>query len=89
MLNRLLWISLLMLLWIFLCAIFITRLLGQDEDVVTYAYAGTCRDEAWSKYGENGSPSEEDILSFDPESPKMACNIYQWFGTVRSISRKQ
>ena len=84
--RALLWISLLMLILILVCAIYTTRVLGHDVDILKYASVGACRDGARDVFTRPlagiSPPSEEEALSFDPESSKMACNLILWFGTV-------
>jgi hypothetical protein len=84
--RALLWISLMMLILILACAIYTTRVLGHNDKILTYASVGDCHDgerEVFTKpLAGIRPPSEEEVLSFDPESPKMACNIVVWFGTV-------
>merc|ERR1719487_126532 len=80
-LRALFWVAVMTTLVILVCSIFITRTIGQRWTVREYAHTGRC-----SGVPEYHTRPREEVYDdpyFDPvESPKLACTILEYFGTV-------
>jgi voltage-gated sodium channel len=84
--RALFWVAMLTTLVILVSAIFITRTLGQGK-ALEYAYYGECRDD--SRFYTRPLTDVELVelmgkpeLYSEHESPKLACSLLNWFGTV-------
>jgi voltage-gated sodium channel len=78
--RALFWVAIMTILVILVCSIFITRVIGQRDTVRQYAFEGPCQEVPY--YYTRPRPAGSDPY-FDPvESPLLACQTLDYFGTV-------
>merc|ERR1719424_827470 len=68
----------------FVCSILVTRMMGHSDAVLQYAAFGPCADDFMMIPDANDlDQSDFDEIYFNAvESPKLACSVLGWFGTV-------
>merc|ERR1719421_960361 len=86
--RALFWVAMLTTLVILVSAIFITRTLGQGA-ALEYAHYSECRDDPRFHTRPIGDVELAELMSKpelynEHESPKLACSLLKWYGTVPS-----